>query len=127
MDVFSGLVTSLQANDFVREAVSSEERGHEGSVSAVELEQVLRQNNGVEIGFRRKDLAPMVELGANSRVVRGKGIILVGSLTDESAPRANTERLGRVSSALPGVAVMNGTKFLPRTTDTLETSEIGKT
>lgn len=126
MDVFSGLVTSLQANDFVREAVSSEKPGREGSVSAVELEQVLRQNNGVEIGFRRKDLAPMEELGSSATTVRGKGVILVGSLTDETETTRAIKGLGRVSSALPGVAVMNGSKFFARTTNTLGTLAFGR-
>lgn len=120
MDVFSGLVTSLQANDFVREAVSNEERGHQGSVSAVELEQVLRQNNGVEIGFRRNDLAPMVELGANAKAVRGKGIILVGSLVDDERARITSRW------SLPGVAVLDGGKLLPRTTNTLHALDLGK-
>ena len=121
MDVFSGLVTSLQANDFVREAVSSEERGQDGSVTAIELEQVLRENNGVEIGFRRKDLAPMVELGADVTAVRGKGIILVGSLTDDHG-----EGSSRVSSLPGGVAVSNGSKFLGCTTNTPEELKFGR-
>ena len=104
MDVFSGLVTSLQANDFVREAASGDEGGREDLVSAVELEEVLRQNNGVEIGFKRKDLGPVKELDASASAVRGKGIILIGGLIDHQANRA--------VQRMPAVGVMNAEKLL---------------
>ena len=110
MDVFSGLLTSLQGNDFVREAASIDENDKDGGlVTALELEQLLMRNNGLEIGFKRKDLGPVEGAAETTDVslARGKGIILLGSLGT-----ADGSDGGVFGKELPPVGVMNAARFL---------------
>ena len=109
MDVFSGLVSSLSASDFFKEA-TGEAGEHTAGVSAVELEQVLMARNGLEIGYLRRDLKPV-----DTSVSRGKGVILIGSLGDDhGASETATSIHASGMKAVPPIGVVNAAKLMPR-------------
>ena len=102
MDVFSSLLTSLQWNDFVREA-GKDDGG--GMVSALELEQLLMRSNGLEIGFKRKDL----EGGDGDRLARGRAVIVLGGIGDRDGDHGDHDS---VQGTLANVGVLNASKLL---------------
>jgi len=104
MDVFSSLLTSLQWNDFVREAGKDGDGG--GMVSALELEQLLMRSNGLEIGFKRKDLEGG---GDGDRLARGRAVIVLGGIGDRDGDHGDHDS---VQGSLANVGVLNGRKLL---------------
>lgn len=74
-------------------------------VSALELEQLLMRSNGLEIGFKRKDL----EGGDGDRLARGRAVIVLGGIGDRDGDHGDHDS---VQGTLANVGVLNASKLL---------------